>query len=205
MPPKKNKQNPRLFRDGGKSVQKIAHKEALKVLNGNTELKRTTGTTIGTIFNTMIPFCITSIPQGTGDTTRIGDVVKPVSVRIAMHLDRYVDARFRVILFQAKSDTALNTPDLSELLENVTYPSLSEQNNDNKMDYRILVDKTMMVDANRPNVMFNYKGKLNVGRIQFAGGSTLGWNHLYVAVISDDAFLNGGSFTCRHTVKFQDI
>lgn len=199
-----------LFRDAKKpksmrSMERVAHKEAVKVLKGTSEEKRYFATWTGTIYNGFTPIQLTTIPQGSTDTARIGDACKPLRLRLSLTLSRYVDSRFRVIVFLWKADTAISTPALNQILENTTYYAESEHKHDNQKVYRILHDKSYLVDAYHPNIIADINMKLRTGKIQFNAGGTAGHGHIYFAVVSNDVYANGGSFIARGNVFFQDV
>lgn len=188
------------------NIKKIARKEAEKVLHGESEPKRFFGTLTGTFYNAFTPFQITNIAQGNTDTSRIGDTAKPISIRLAITISRYIDTRVRVLVFHWKPDTAISTPTLSQVLENTTYYAESEYKRDTEKDYKILHDKSYLLDsASRPNVIGDWESKLRIGKMQFNAGATTGHGHIYIAIFSNDAYANGGSFILRHKVEFLDV
>jgi len=183
---------------------RVAHKEAVKVLKGTSERKRYIGTISNSFYNGMVPQCISLIPQGSTDTSRVGDTCKPVHVRLGITLSRYINTRVRVIVFQWNADSAVITPSLSSILESSFYAE-SEYKHDLRKDFKILHDKSYMLNADRPDVIADWSSKLNVSKMYFSAGTTTAHGHIFVAILSNDAFVSAGSYILRHKVEFLDV
>lgn len=137
------------------------------------------------------------VPQGTTDITRVGDQVTIRSLRFKIMCTVNVTSAInwvRCLIFQyfpafdSSSITATTYPLNNILLDAVTYPYLSPYSHDNRYNFRILYDKTRLLDTvNVPVVMF--KGiikKFARRKIQYySASSTNCVNGLTVLLISD--------------------
>jgi len=186
---------------------KLIKKEVKRALVQKSEPKSTASITVGgSAYFQATPFLISSISQGTLDTNRIGDVVKPLHLWFA--LNAYyssVTAVVRLIIFEWKVDTNVLAPTLTYLLEDVSYPTTSEFSRDNKEKYRVLYDKIGSMHAYKPNVLMRIKGSVKTSRIQFNTGGNSGQNHIYAVVVTDNVFANLTSYNARWQIKFLDI
>ena len=87
---------------------------------------------------------MTEPPQGSSKNERIGDRISITSVQVIFSCyfptagNPTLFNRWRLIIFVWKDDT---TPTLGEILEDVTIPTISPFNHDNKVKRKILYDK----------------------------------------------------------------
>jgi len=186
---------------------KMIKKEVKRALIQKSEPKSTASITVGgSAYYQATPFLISSISQGTLDTNRIGDVVKPTHLWFA--LNAYyssVQSVVRLLIFEWKVDTNVLSPTLTYLLEDVSYPTTSEYSRDNKEKYRILYDKIASMHQYKPNVLMRIKGSLKTSRIQFNTGGNSAQNHIYAVVVTDNVFGSLTSYNARWQIKFLDI
>jgi len=189
------------------SAVKFIKKEIKRALIEKSEPKSTASITVGgSAYFQATPFLISSISQGSLDTNRIGDVVKPTHIHFA--LNAYyssVIAVVRLIIFEWRVDTNVLPPTLTYLLEDVSYPTTSEFSRDNKEKYRVLFDKTGSIHQYKPNLIMRIKKRLNTSRIQFNTGGNSGQNHIYAVVVTDNVFASLTSYNARWQIKFLDI
>lgn len=154
------------------------------------------------------PFCVTTVPQGQTDQTRIGDkllmnsiqyniVINPLST-IGACIKHYI---FRLIIFQWYDDTQ---PNWSNILQSIGLPYdqmlLSPFEHDRKVKRKILVNRTIHAHQSQSNgstcsasvnfpVMFqgviDFKNRSKKMRqISFEAASTSGVGHIYFGVLS---------------------
>jgi len=103
-----------------------------------------TDTGAGTSFNTNGPVLLTGIPQGTTDSTRVGDKLQITSMQFTFDLFTVSHAACgvaaRIIVFQWYDD---GTPTAASILQDVTNPLISPFDHDLKVKRRIVMDKTI--------------------------------------------------------------
>lgn len=126
--------------------------------------------------------------QGLNDNNRIGDVIRPMRLQIQYDMNLRTTATLpcmaRVIFFQWKNNS---TPTVSDILSYSGTVNIvnSPYNNDTKMNYRILNDRTYdlnTVSTEQIHYKKNIYRKKFLKQIQIPGtlGSSSGFNKLYV-------------------------
>lgn len=137
---------------------------------------------------------MTAIPQSStgaqSDNTRVGDVVKITSFQFRFGLKLADDYNLvRIIFFQWLSDS---TPVGSDILLSTSYPLYSPYTADNRNLYKILYDRTVVLDANKP-VVYEHKF-LSRGFVKkmhwTAGSATAGSNHIWYLNVSDSGAIS---------------
>jgi len=203
----KEKYRKRLGKPKRGPTVKLIKKEVKKALISKSEPKSTASITVGgSAYFQATPFLISSIGQGTLDTNRIGDVVKPLNLYFALNVYySSVIAVVRLIIFEWKVDTNVLPPTLTYLLEDISYPTTSEFSRDNKEKYRVLVDKVSHINQYKPTVLMRVNKAVKTARIQFNTGGTSGQNHIYAVVLTDNVFASLTSYNARWQIKFLDI
>lgn len=157
-------------------------------------------------------YCLSAIPAGQTDVTRIGDQCKLQNLQIKMILqnaDSYnmirvfiVRANFNVNPSVLPAATAV-LQDIStaqnRILSPFTFDTLRQGN------YTILMDKVIAVDSDDP-AKFNKKFlKLRGSAIDFVGGSNEGKGHIIMYIASDSVLAADPTVYVYSRVTFTDI
>lgn len=152
--------------------------------------------------------CVSQVPQGTTDVTRIGDRLTKVSLELrgsctngATTFTAPQIGQTRVIVFQWKPTTASN-PSLTDIMEQANQFD-SPFRHDTRQMYKVLYDNCVATTAlYNPVVPFKAFIKIPPGwqESQFEAGGVTGTNHLYVLTIayqSGAAVLAQTEFFCK--------
>lgn len=190
-------------------VKQISYAQAKKAISNTAETKffnEYTWASGATSTSTAGVGCLTNIPQETSgalDTVREGDEVYIKSFQCRLYFtvaDTY--NVFRFILFQWNQD---DTPVLADILQNTTYPLTAQYRKDTNRHYKILADKTIVVDTYNPTKY--YKFNIIRGfkrRIKFDAGTTTGQNKIYFLNVSDSGVASHPSYYMQSTVNYMD-
>lgn len=131
------------------------------------------------------------IPQGTGEGQRVGDHVMLQKVMLRWQItlaDNTNTVRF--ILFQWKQYTGPSGTDILNLTspDYNTIPFIAPYNVTTDSSYKILMDRTYVVDTDDPVIRAQkliYKGITQKINFQSAAGTSATYNQLYLLVVSD--------------------
>lgn len=183
------------FRRSSRPMRKMVARTAQRVINNNLEKKYQ-----DLSFNATIPSDgsaiqkLTSITQGTGDSSRIGDKIRVLSWKCRF---QFVAAdttnAVRMILFQWHPDDNVSTPILGNILQQINYTSY--YNHDQGNLFSVFFDKTYTLQssdmANRVTTQTYRFGK-KTGKmrwikqnIKFNGNTPTGSDNLYCIFVSD--------------------
>jgi len=155
---------------------------------------------------------VLSIPaQGQTSTTRVGDKIKLIKCWIDWSLIVADSTNVvRVILWQYKENTVLQTPTLANILDigpSGAVPEVWSAYNDFRKDhFKILVDKSY--DLNGVSVPFitrRWRVPItSLNKVQFNVGATTGYNHLCLSFISDSVAVSHPATTYMARTYFTD-
>lgn len=159
------------------------------------------------------------VPQGTTDTSRVGDSLKMRNLQLNYHLETgagFKTSAFRIVVAQFNGDSVLSTPaQIAALLfhsPGITagYDSLSHYQHDNvsAKKFNILFDKmyssagSTNTDAmfGRVNIPLKYARK----NLQYNGGATTGSDHLYIFALTDQPVASLDQFAYTARLEFTD-
>lgn len=178
------KSHGRTYRSHGRG-SKYVTKGYLRAIVGSPETKwvnlSLARAPISTTFN---PTLLNSVPQGTGQSQRIGDEVTNKSVQIRLDILRgAVDSFLRVILFWAL-DGSTATP--SDILETQSYQSPLNKNQGKS--FWVKFDKTYALAAGQSQAQVDEIWRQLKCKTEYEAGSiVINQNSLYLAFISDQA------------------
>jgi len=150
----------------------------------------------GNMLLTLNNSLLSAIPQGAGQSQRIGDVIYPTRLDCRYSLSTANSDVFntiRLVVFAWKQNSSSVTPGVSSVLENpVTMGPLSFYNYEGRLEYHVLKDimRSMSGTGTAPTVDSNIVESFTVplsGKIVYNLGVTTGYNNLYLANISDSA------------------
>lgn len=199
-----------------KTITKIAHKAAKNEITKRIETHYidTAQATITCSSAGVISSQLSTITQGTTDSSRIGDRVTIKSIKVKGNLIA-ADATqvVRVILFQWLQDTASCTPIPSDILQNQNQPysPLSSYTKDSAgYEWVPLWDRTFCMNAGTgTSVNFSVKlsgKKLSKGKavntIQFNAAGTTGTGHYYFCFYSDSGAAFDPTFTYYSRIRY---
>lgn len=147
---------------------------------------------------------LTSVPQGAGDTQRIGDKLLISSLEIRMHYGKdstttgptVTDQHYRIIVFKWLDDT---TPTADNILDTTSnaFAVISAYDHDRKVKRKVLLDKSFSVTINAPLFSLQNTGatmsfyidlkrrSLNMRKVHYENASTAGVGKLYMLLISN--------------------
>lgn len=130
---------------------------------------------------------ISNIQQGDTDVSRDGDQAYIRSLEV--HWEANAADVFNVLRFMVVQWYPATTPTVSDiLLTTGTDGFMSPYNHDQRFQFRVLYDKRVTVDTDRPSIAFRTRlRRFGRRRIQYLGGTTDGQNKLYVLKISDSS------------------
>lgn len=187
-----------------KEVAKIANKQIAKQAEKKYHLATTTGA------KDWAGACIdlTGIAQGDTDITRDGDELYLKSIRLKS-LIQYADTynACRTIIFQWYDDTTPTPGDvLSPTYVGGQQAPLAPYKHDLASKFKILFDKTILVDTYRPHAILD-TGYITGGfkrRVHFTAGGTTGVNKLYLLQISDSGVSTHPTMIAVARLNFTD-
>lgn len=131
---------------------------------------------------------MTSIPQGTTDTTRVGDRIRVLSLRgrISINLpvapfETYdIYNRLRFVIIQWKFGTFSSLPaSIDGAFQAGSFGWNQLYSHDYRHQFRVLLDKTVTLNAySHPATMIKFCIKKGFRRnVQYNGGSTTAWDN----------------------------
>ncbi len=184
--------------NGKQSVAQIVK----QVLNSQEEQKFILSSFSSGVDTTMQNLDMTSIPNGTTVSSRIGASVKLKKLKL-----KWTAAlgdttnRIRVLIFHWKPNDAVDVPQESELYQTtgVLAPLLKIKPN----RYKLLKDLLITMDTYHPIVSGDIS--LDLGQIvSYTPGVDTGMNHLYMSVKSDSGGVPNPTFEFNACVYYTD-
>lgn len=145
-------------------------------------------------------FRITNIAQGQTDSTRIGDEVKPTSIRVRIASQTNLAdpelAVLRAVLFQWHPDSVRDPPSFDEILMTpslaTVYAPQSELNHDQRKQFSVLADQMWTINKNGAEnaIHLNTLKSRKMRKLQFRNASQDGNEHIYLLIVSDRNILS---------------
>lgn len=132
---------------------------------------------------------VSSVAQGTTDSTRIGDQLKPTSLRLAYWLNgESFSSIVRVIVFRWLPDTGLGVPSVANILQH--YGSalgvLSPFIHDTRSQFNILYDKVHKVSNSGGSELVHVDATIKTAKlIQYNAAGVTGLGRIYAIFITD--------------------
>lgn len=157
---------------------------------------------------------LTTIPQGVGQSNRLGDTVwlQKVDVRVNLttaNTDIFSTMRWGI--FHWKQNTASVTPGATSIYESAaTFGTLSPANFQGRQYYDLVLDRieNMVGTAGAPTtssqVISGYSVNLLNRRLDFEVGATTGTGHIYFVNYSDSALVPHPVYTMHWRVWYYD-
>lgn len=162
------------------ALAKKANRKELKYLDG------AIGISSDQILNTGVTwFNFPLIATGATVNTRIGNVIHPTSLKLKYTMEKNASAtasQVRLILLQQKNDY---TGSITDYLQ--TADINSQKSVDHRYDSKTLLDKSFILDAERPKRFVNMSIKVPLSMYYDASSSTPDKNRLVLYLISDEA------------------
>lgn len=153
---------------------------------------------------------LSEIPQGTTDTTRIGDEARLASIQFRVQCQNAdLHNVVRMLIVQWFDDTA---PTASDVLSDTgtSYSHLSPYNSDKVgkgKKGRVLYDKSVQLvepySGGITSKIFSGIARPKRKMVQFQGGTATGVNKLYAVYISDSAITSHPSMICSFKLWYQ--
>lgn len=151
---------------------------------------------------------LTPIPQGDTDVTRDGDSLYLRSMRVNGELVLGDTTNIvRVIVFQwLETDTPVPANILSSTYVGTSNAPLAPYHHDSRRLFRILYDRKFVLNANRPNALYD-TGYLRIPKrkVSYIAGGTTGSNKLWVLLISDSGAVVHPTISVLSRATFNDM
>lgn len=202
----KNEKKARLDPKAYKAIKNLVHKEVKKDVEHKQHTDGFTFTSTWGAIGGTITDHITDIAQGVTDTTRVGDELTLVHIKVRGAIlngtsNLYND--IRIIVFQYKNSD--NTPIMDNLLQNsvisgATRSAYSARAQDYMNEYIVLADHVYHLEGGTPNaanygqsgqyakhVEFNVPLKYAKKKVQYEAATNAAVNGIYVMVIGSSA------------------
>lgn len=148
------------------------------------------------------------VTQGNGDTQRIGDSLYVRSLEFNFNLANGDSTNFlRCILFQWKPNINGN-PAVGDLLLDSSDPINSPYNHDKRYQFKVIYDKTYLVDAvQAPVKHISWMFTRGFSRkVQYVGGaSTEGSNRLFIYIFSDSSAIPHPTLAYTGKLSYSDL
>lgn len=162
--------------------------KVLKVVKRTQEKKYYPYANSGTVGSTGYLLDLTTIPQGDTDTSRDGDALRVTSIQINFAwaaADAYNICR--MVMFQwMPASSPGSPPALSDIFVDTADAVISPFAHDTRKSYRILADKTCIVDTDDPmKICKMYVYRKFMRNIQYSGGTTTGTGNIYCWLVTD--------------------
>lgn len=188
-----------------KKMEEVAKKQALKVLNRESEWKHHTLNHSVSVSTTPNVQDLCSVAQGDGDTYRDGDTLQASSINYRINMSPGDSTNFlRLIFVQYFPNT---TPAATDILTiSVGYETLAMYNTDQADQFKILSDRTYTMTDVGYNKARSISGKIQVSKkkMQYMAGTTNGSNHVYLIALSDSSAVAHPSYGCVTKLNFRD-
>lgn len=176
------------------STKEIAKAEAIKVLKKRTELKyHNTQQYFGTLDLNGYIMDLSDMAIGNTDSTRNGDRVCPVSLRVRSRASPTADGfmtaglgQYRIIVFRWNRST---TPAVGDVLQNgpgTPYGIIAQYQHDQRNEFNILYDHVVQCTTDNYGYSSKYL-RLAPKQIDYTAAGTQGSFKLYAIIINDKA------------------
>lgn len=129
-------------------------------------------------------------PQGLTDQQRIGDKIELNSLTLKMRAAQSggQNAHMRVILYLDKANTITSVSDLLLGVTTASFAPLKHYNKDKRKEFRILLDKNIILTSVGLNVVYKqFFKRLKIPVVFNAGSQTVVSNALKICLISNAA------------------
>lgn len=153
---------------------------------------------------------LSAMAQGSSDILRVGDKINLGAFRANFRwtrnsTDTTAQRHCRLIIFQWCNNDALYTPQVTDIITNVTYGTLRMIDHDNLHAGLIvpLYDRLFTLDADDPSVDQSIVLKPRRRHVDFYQSGVNGTNHIYFLAISDAA-LDTPALQLMTKVNFTD-
>lgn len=191
-----------------KPLTKTAKKQVVRIVRSQQETKFRDASIATSVSYNGVILPLSDIPVGTGDTERIGDKIKPVSIQLRGNVVASDNTNmFRMVVFRWKPSFNADTPIPSEILQVVgsTSATNSPYNHDRRSQFTVVKDVVMNLDLiGFPQKLIKFSKKLT-GSIKYNSGSTTdAMNGLYVLFISDSAAIPHPGFDTYFRISYKD-
>lgn len=188
---------------------KIFYRNVKQVINTMAEKKYLPYTNSTSVSTTPVFLQFTGITQGDTDLTRDGDSVYLKSIQVGFSVlvgDSYNQVRFITFQWFPPSTLGTNPPTENDILQDSALGTISVYNHDTRMNYRILDDKTVVVDSDDPNMIYRLIiTKIPKRKLQYVGGGTVSPFHIYCLVVSDSTTATHPSIAYSGKTNFIDM
>lgn len=188
---RKRKFYPRKYKTGGsKKMAAIATKVYKRMEKKVTEEKYW-----DVLFNSVgidyggSSFSLCDVPQGDGDSTRDGDKLCPVGLKIKLLLT-LADTTNTIRLILVRWIPSTSSLSYGGVIQNGTGTSYSvagQYQHDTRKQFKVLWSRSYALSSNRPQVIVNKYVRLQKRQISYVSASTTGTNKLFLLAISDSA------------------
>lgn len=155
-------------------------------------------------------FPLSAVLQGQTQATRIGIQLNPKDLDMRFILT-HGDASniMRLVVFQFHNDDQTFTPGASTILDPTAVTAgngvMAPYNNQNKDEFRVLMDRTYVLEAGAGLVKKCYTTlRQRMRKIDYNGTATHGAENLYLLVISDSAAVTHPTITGESRLHFTD-
>lgn len=196
------KRNRRNRRGGSKNIRRIVRQE----INSIAEKKYHASTSIGAGISTTVDlYSLSDVDVGINDNERIGDQITVTSMEFRGYLEvGDTNNIVRVILFQWFPDTV---PTAVDILISSVNGLISPYSHDHRYEFNILFDRTYMMsnDWQHYSKFHVYIKKFRERKIQYVGGTYVGNNKIYLAVVSDSAAVPNPTMAYIAKLNFKDL
>lgn len=186
-------------------IKRISYNQAKKMLSNRSEGKFLINNTFaaGTASSTTAGIAdVCGVPQGDSDSARNGDqiMIRSFQFRYAfIPADSYNICR--LIIFQWGQD---DSPGASDILGDTTYGVMSPYRKDTRGHYRILYDKTHLVETNKGVVGSKFISRGFKKKILFDAATTVGQNKIFFLHVSDSSAVSHPTLRIETQLNYMD-
>lgn len=194
------------------SARKAVRAVVARTLKSKSELKffdtltnTGTGSTVVAVLTSNIASIqeISAVPQGTTDSTRIGDSLNVVNVEYRVNITYntsptpVVNPVVRMLIVQYLGQTDVATLTTNQVFQNIiTNTTFSPQAWDQKKNVKILVDKMRCISSTGNNgVIFSGRVKPSTKKISYVNNGVEGRGKLFLLCIGDSSTLGFYAYT----------
>jgi hypothetical protein len=182
---------------------------ALKVINGKAETDSFDVGFASSVNSTGNLTKLSTIPQGTSDSNRIGDQAEVFQVSIkgcAQNSSADLTNAIRFILFRWEQDDSSAAPAaVTDILQTASPFSPYNRDNLRARKFIVLYDKLLCTGLQGPStVKFEKDVKVNF-KIKFQGSANTGTSHIYAAQVSDSSAIPDPGMAWIARVWYHDV
>lgn len=196
----------RLSKPTKKGVRAVVQDELRK----NTELKYYELQAGGSgIDNNGLIYDLSPVPQGLGDSSRVGDKITPHSLKVTLQAGLADTTNMlRLVFFRWKPSSIAVAPTIAGIFSagpGSVWAPTANYNHDQRGNFVVLYDKLFNLSAGaKPNPLIKRTIKLTTDKIDFISGSTNRLNGIYMAAISDSGAVPHPDFIATFTFYYTD-